>query len=362
MKDIICFHLLNDYSGSPQVLKSVLQGLMKRGYKVTLYTSDGGALDELIGETHFTKVTCSYNFSKHKLITLLRAIRAELIMGFYAARYCGRSNVLFYINTLLPFVPATVGRLIGKRVIYHCHENAYVKGLHYRILNRWMEWTASEIICVSDTQKSHLHRSRGVRLAYNALSKPHPVETSGEDIHSAFHRKKVLMVCSLKRYKGILEFLRLATNMLDYDFVLVISDSMENIQSFLKKTAAEVPSNLQIYPKQRALSEFYQDASVCLNLSNKRLFVESFGMTIIEAMSFGVPVIIPTEGGLSNFVIDGWNGYKIDVESLPKIEQQLKAILSDWELYQKLSMNALHTARLFSPERQLDEILKAINS
>lgn len=33
MTRIICFHLFNDYSGSPKVLKIVLEGLLKRVIK-----------------------------------------------------------------------------------------------------------------------------------------------------------------------------------------------------------------------------------------------------------------------------------------------------------------------------------------
>ena len=46
MKHIICFHLFNDYSGSPKVLKMVLEGLLKKGHQVDLISSKGGTLDE----------------------------------------------------------------------------------------------------------------------------------------------------------------------------------------------------------------------------------------------------------------------------------------------------------------------------
>lgn len=40
MKHIVCFHLFNDYSGSPKVLKMVLQGILDKGYEVDLITSN----------------------------------------------------------------------------------------------------------------------------------------------------------------------------------------------------------------------------------------------------------------------------------------------------------------------------------
>ena len=47
MKQIVCFHLFNDYSGSPKVLNMVLKGLLEKGENIELVTSKGGVLDEL---------------------------------------------------------------------------------------------------------------------------------------------------------------------------------------------------------------------------------------------------------------------------------------------------------------------------
>lgn len=39
---IVCFHLFNDYSGSPKILNVVLRGLLRKGFLVDLVTSRGG--------------------------------------------------------------------------------------------------------------------------------------------------------------------------------------------------------------------------------------------------------------------------------------------------------------------------------
>lgn len=35
MGRVVCFHLFNDYSGSPKVLQMVLNGLLEKGLKLT---------------------------------------------------------------------------------------------------------------------------------------------------------------------------------------------------------------------------------------------------------------------------------------------------------------------------------------
>ena len=95
-----------------------------------------------------------------------------------------------------------------------------------------MQKLAHEIICVSAYQASFLKRKKGVTVIPNALptefvSKLYP------DAEAAFERKTVLMLGSLKEYKGTREFIELANRLPQYKFVLVINDTQENIDKYL---------------------------------------------------------------------------------------------------------------------------------
>ncbi len=232
MKRIVCFHLYNDYSGSPKVLKLVLKGLLEKGVGIDLVTSRGGVLDELKGNGDIRFSTYRYRFSTHGAVTMVRYTLVQLYTFLVAFRYAFRRDVVFYINTLLPVGPALAGRLMGKRVVYHYHENAFVKGVFYRSLAWAMQRLASEIICVSAYQASFLKRKKGVTVVPNALPKEF-VEQLHPNVEAAFERKTVLMLSSLKEYKGTREFIELAAGMPQYEFVLVINDTQENINSYL---------------------------------------------------------------------------------------------------------------------------------
>ena len=234
MKHIVCFHLFNDYSGSPKVLKMVLQGILDKGYRVDLISSKGGVLDELTGHANLKKVLYSYRFSANSAVTMFRYLGVQLYTFFIAFRYLFQKQTVFYINTLLPVGPALAGRIMGKKVIYHYHENAFAKGLFYKVLAAVMQKLAHKIICVSQYQRSFLGRKSGVCVIPNALpneftSRLHP------DAEAAFGRQTVLMLSSLKEYKGTREFIELANRLPEYRFCLVINDVQENIDSFFYK-------------------------------------------------------------------------------------------------------------------------------
>jgi len=268
--------------------------------------------------------------------------------------------VAFYINTLLPVGPALAGRIMGKRVVYHYHENAFVKGTFYKVLATIMQKLAHEIICVSEYQASFLQQKKCVITIPNALPQNF-VNRLTPNFKTAFERKTILMLGSLKLYKSPLEFIELAKRLPQFVFVLVISDTKENIDIFIEKYKINVYKNLTIYPRQNDVVPFYNQASLVLNLSDKKQVVETFGLTALEAMSAGLPVIVPTEGGIAEMVVDGENGYKIDVQNLNQIAECLKTILSDETLYIELAQNALAYSKRFSEAKMVNSIEMILN-
>ena len=365
MNQIVCFHLYNDFSGSPIVLRMVLEGLLRKGFKVDLVTSNGGVLDELIGIDGFTKHSYFYRFSTNPAVTMARYAAVQIYTFLLAFRWIFNRDVVLYINTLLPVGPALAGRIMGKRVVYHYHENAFVKGFFYKTLSWMMQRLAHEIICVSEYQASSLTDCSKVSVIPNALPKSF-VEKIKPDTERAYNQKNILMLASLKSYKGTREFIELSAKLPEYRFTLVINDSQENIDEYitahrLDKTIGE---NLTIYPRQNDVTPFYNQASLLLNLSDKNRFIETFGMTVLEAMSAGLPVIVPTVGGVAEMVDDGENGYKIDVKDMDMIEIRLREMLSRKDMYKRMSEKALRKSRQYDSAdmlRKLESIIVGLS-
>lgn len=353
------FHLYNDFSGSPKVLAPVLRALAERGTDIDLHTSRGGVLDSLKDSPRIRFHQYNYTFSPSAATTMVRYAGVQLRTFFSAFRYLFSSRS-FYINTLLPIGPALAGRIMGKRVVYHYHENADAKGAFYKILAKGMQWLASDIICVSDYQRSFLSRKKRVYVIPNALPEdfasrlqPNPAE--------AFERKRVLMLGSLKGYKGTKEFVQLTEMLPEYQFELVINDSQTEINAFWENEKMPRPENLKVYSRQADVVPFYNRASIVVNLSNKNEFIETFGLTALEAMTAGLPVIVPTVGGIAEMVEDGKNGYKIDVQELPRIAEAIKGMLSERERYERMAAASLERSRGYSFRRAAERIYSLLS-
>lgn len=117
---------------------------------------------------------------------------------------------------------------------------------------------------------------------------------------------------------------------------------------------------LKILSRQDDVVSLYNEASLVLNLSDKHKFIETFGLTALEAMSAGLPVIVPTEGGIAEMVKDDENGYKIDVQDLEEVEAHIKQLLSDRNRYQQMATNAQEYSLSFSEESMISKIAEIL--
>ena len=168
------------------------------------------------------------------------------------------------------------------------------------------------------------------------------------------------MLGSLKAYKGTREFVELARRLERYEFVLVLNEEQENIDAYIAKNGLVVPQNLKIFARQVDVVPFYAEASMVLNLTDKNQAIETFGLTALEAMVFGLPVVVPTVGGIAEMVEDGVNGWKVDVQELDEIARRIDEVLSDREVYVRLAAGAVAHAERYSAEKMVEEIERIV--
>ncbi len=74
---------------------------------------------------------------------------------------------------------------------------------------------------------------------------------------------------------------------------------------------------------------------------------ESFGLSALEAMALGVPVISSNSGGLPEVNINGFSGYLSDVGNTDEMAQNAIKILSDDKVLEQFRQNAKQTAHKF---------------
>jgi len=270
-------------------------------------------------------------------------------------------DALLYVNTLLPFAAAVYGRCSGRRVICHLHEVALRPRLLHFLLLKIANWSAYRVICVSQFHRKKLGLARAI-VVMNAVD-PAMFDVGLRNVYA--HRRegrfRVCMVCSLRDYKGVPEFFSLSqdfSNESDIEFELVVSDDDDTLRHYCASRV--VPSNLCIRNAVHDTSQVYARASLVMNLSRVDLCEETFGLTLLEAMTFGVPVIAPPSGGPVEFVDNGVHGYLVDSRDRMSLRGAVEKLAQNEVLCQQMSRKCRERARLMSPEVFQADIRQAV--
>lgn len=358
MKKIVCFHLYNDYSGSPVVLSQVIKGLIDNNYIIELHTSQSKGVLSEIKNTNLKTIYTNYKFYDNSFFTFISYIKTQLFWFIYCFRYVFSTNNIFYINTILPIGPAIWAFIFRKKVIYHCHENPDAKGASYKILAYFMKKIAIQIICVSKYQSNKLNTNKSI-VVYNSI--PIDIINQANNSLSKYNKNpNILMIASLKKYKGIYEFIKLSINFPNYKFYLILNANELEVERFKKEIS--INNNMYIYSRQKKLYNFYKQSNLLLNLSIPELSIETFGLTVTEAMAFGIPSIVPPIGGIAELIVDGYNGYKIHPKDEKRLNLMLNSIFETEDDYNKLAHNSKKEASKYSEHNMIHQILSILNS
>lgn len=316
---------------------------VKEGYNVDLYSNNGsGFLSDINGVSYFKN---HYYRSNFRILTLISFFFSQLIILFPLYLRYRKIKPVFYVNTILPFGGILVGRFLGLKVVTHVHEFEIKPKRFNDFLFEIVSRYSSKIVVVSEFLKSNPYlQNSDVEVIYNCVSLSFSENARERTVPNK--KLNVLMLASLRPYKGIYEFIKLSKNLPQVTFTLVVSDSQSEVDGFIKKN--DIPINFQLVAVQKDVHPFYRNADLIVNLSRPEEWIETFGMTILEGMYYGLPAIVPTVGGITELVDHGVNGFQISCENLNDIENKIQLLANDPSEWQRLNKNVLIFKQRFS--------------
>lgn len=177
-------------------------------------------------------------------------------------------------------------------------------------------------------------------------------------------KRVVLFVGRLAQIKGV-NYLIEAMNSVD-DAVLVIVGKGE-CEDALKEQAKSLGDKV-IFAGAKTheeLRDIYPSADVFVmpSITMPDGAKEGFGLTAIEAMASGLPVVGSNSGGIAEIIQDGYNGILVDEKNPDQIANAINELLSDDSRRAAMALSAVQTANQHSYEevaRQYNQILKTV--
>jgi glycosyltransferase involved in cell wall biosynthesis len=334
------FHRANDYTGSTRALANYLENEYSDNivYVITTDIHGKGFLSDL-SNVRIKKVC--YPTYKQKRIKFFSYLVSTIHIFWLAFRLGYRFNT-FYINTINPYQAAIVGRIFKKNITYHVHEKFIDKGFEQRFLEWIFNKAEAKRIFVSKYVLEQYPKKDNSIVQYNKLTNSFLSSVIKNPINKR-ERKNIIMISALSKAKGIFNFIKLANLLPRFNFTLILNRSEVDINSFIN---IDCPYNLKLIPVQTDIHPFLQKTDLLLNLSIPSLSIDTFGLTIIEAMAYGIPAIVPNIGGPTELIIDGYNGYTVDVTDINQVSHKVEKVLEK-DTYTLMATNSLKRVSFF---------------
>ena len=306
-----------------------------------------------------------YRRSRFRIVTLFNYLLSQVLL--YLALSRSRNipyDATIFVNTLMPFGAMLWGRRTGRKVIVHIHEVSITPNLLRRFLMECASRCADQLLYVS---QDHFDRLSILAPSTNIVFNPvNPVFIkAAENVCYAPRRSgvfEVLMLASLRGYKGIKEFMALARAFRDREdmwFTLVLNAETTEVAK-LKKRYPNT-KNVSLLPRTDNPCDFYARADLLVNLSRTDQCIETFGLTLVEAMTFGLPVIAPPVGGPGEIVSNGIEGYCIDSRDCSALQVAVLELADNPRRTMKMSQASLQRAKDFTHDNYAKALHDALN-
>ncbi len=218
---------------------------------------------------------------------------------------------------------------------------------------------ANCVIALSEVSRREIERrfrvpAERIHIVHHGLQSQ--IRTAGEteaQASSITEHPFVLGVSALypyKNYERLMEaFARIAADFPQHQLVIVGADTWGQKQTDLKKHAAEVGIANRVIMAGRVSSEtlalLYQQADVMAMVS----LDETFGLTVLEAMHFGCPVVTSEKSSMAE--VGAHAVELVDPYSVESIASGLKRVLANPDMRRRMAQEGKAEAARFTPER-----------
>jgi glycosyltransferase involved in cell wall biosynthesis len=105
-----------------------------------------------------------------------------------------------------------------------------------------------------------------------------------------------------------------------------------------------ITNSVKFFNPIKDIEAIYASGKILLNTS----VTEAFGLTIIEAMSYGLPVVAFNNNGAKSLIKHNYNGFLVDFKKIDKFARQLKSLIANEKEFERLSVNAIKSTDRFN--------------
>jgi glycosyltransferase involved in cell wall biosynthesis len=209
---------------------------------------------------------------------------------------------------------------------------AWIRGGDYYLMNdvRWKRWMMRRVLSDTFVLAQSTEIKTDVEADFCDLDTDIEVLGNGVEVPDEPRPdpniKRVLYVGRFAPKKGLINLFD-AIKQIDVDCELVLVGDGDQ-RDTLERRAEEVETDVQFegFVLPSSVEKYYRKASVFVLPSTEG---EGMPNVVLEAMSWGVPVVTTESGGLPSMITDGSTGYLVPMRDPAALRRKIETLLSN---------------------------------
>lgn len=283
-------------------------------------------------------------YSYITFITYMIFCRSIKIIHIQGAAFASFERNIFFVR---------FGKLFGKKVIMHMHcadfESYYNPSKHKKRIIDTIN-SCDLFLVLSDSWKDYFInigcKKEIIQILNNTITPPEFIKSNKDNKYL-----NLLYLGVIGQRKGIYDILKaLKDNKDKFEEKVKLRIGGNQEEEKLKNTILNYGLNDMV-----VFEGFVSGAKKieCLNWADVYIlpsFNEGLPIGILEAMSYGHPIISSPVGGIPTIVKDGENGFLVEPGNSEEIAQAINKLLNDRSLIEILGKNSIKMVQPFMPE------------
>lgn len=336
---------LSETGGAQTVLAHISNYLVNQGHRVLVVAGEGNGSLWGILDGRVEKLKCS---SLKRSLNLMQDIKT--VRHFRKIYREVQPDIIHLHSSKAGFL----GRLAfpPSKVVYTVHGYDSIRKVYpvFRPIEFLMQFRCAAVVGVSRYDQDTLNEDkifRNVSFVYNGV----PVKPLDDELFWNIpkeYSKKILCVARISPQKNIELFLEVAKLMPEYAFVWIGNN----------KTIHSELGNVFFLGSIPQAGKYCQLCDLLILTSN----YEGLPMTIIEAMSYGKPIVASDVGGISEIVRNDINGF-VSVNEKASFKTNIEKVFRNKEIHESMAENSkkIYSSEL-TVEKMVDGYLNIYNS
>lgn len=345
----VCFFIgnMSHAGGTERVLSIIAGGLAQRGCSVAILSLHGGGPSFFAVEDSVRIYWVEEEAPGRGILSDLRALNHILDRE--------QPDFLVDVDIILCFYSVLLKRRPGMHWIswehfnyyYHFRRNHNLRRVARRVVARYSE----QIVVLSEEDKAYYRRNLMLRGGLTRIYNPNPYENVPE---KKTERPMIFAAGRLTGVKGF-DLLLESWKFLEQkypDWTVIVAGDGEEKERLEAEREKLGLSAIHFIGKTGQIETYYQEAAFFVLPSRD----EGFGMVLLEAMAFGIPVVsYSCKAGPAEIVTDGQNGFLIVPGDTEAFAEKMELLMKDEKLRREMGRQARESTTRFRKEKILDD-------